>query len=191
MYINYKEKNKKERGFTLIEMIVAIGVFAVAMTISVGAVLSISAAQKRAIAIQNVQDNIRFAIESMSKEARVGNQFQCLAAPVNDLRSISPNPRSCASGGALIAFFNSRGERTGYQLRSGQIERWSETNVAFFPITSQNVSIERLTFYVLGAEAGDGLQPRILITAEGKAQIKNQLIDVNLQITVSQRLLDS
>ncbi|PIR69664.1 MAG: hypothetical protein COU47_02040 [Candidatus Niyogibacteria bacterium CG10_big_fil_rev_8_21_14_0_10_46_36] len=179
-------KQKKE-GFTLIEMIVAIGVFSIAMLLSVSSILSISAAQKRAIAIQNIQDNIRFALETMSKESRLGYSYHCGVS----IDEVTTTPRDCGAGGPSFTFFNSRGEVVSYQLRNGQIERWSEIDAQFFPVTSQNISIDRLTFYVLGSGVGDNLQPRVIIAARGSATVKGTVITIDLQTTLSQRLLDS
>lgn len=200
-----KHKNNRASGFTLIEMIVAIGVFAMAMLISVGAILSISAAQKRAIAIQNVQDNIRFALETMVKEARLGSEYRCGATidEINIILNYQDPPvmtRDCSNGGPSLTFINARKDAVvSYQLRkdqngeNGQIERWSDDpDNDFFPITSTNVSIDELWFYVLGAEeAGDGRQPRIIITARGSVSVKGQIVNIDLQTMVSQRLLDS
>lgn len=197
-------KNNRASGFTLIEMIVAVGVFAVAMLISVGAILSISAAQKRAIAIQNVQDNIRFALETMVKEARLGTQFRC-SAIIDDLDTIlnyanaptpPTTPQDCSNGGPSFIFINARGDAVvSYQLKNNQIERWSDApDNVFYPITSTNVTINELWFYVLGAEnegGGDGRQPRVIITARGSVSVKGQIINIDLQTMVSQRLLDS
>ncbi|MDP2676438.1 MAG: type II secretion system protein [bacterium] len=183
-----KHQNGNTSGFTLIEMIVAIGIFTIAMLISTGAILSISAAQKRAAAIQNVQDNIRFALETMAKEARLGYSFHCGSA----IDEVLTDPRDCGGGGPSFTFFNARGEVVSYQLRNGQIERWSgPPDNTFFPVTSQNASIDRLDFYVFGSGVGDDVQPRVVITARGSATVKGQSITIDLQTALSQRLLDS
>src|SRR3990167_9895129 len=64
------------RGFTLLEMFVALGVFSVIMVIAFGIAISMNNAQFKASRIQIVQDDLRFALESMTKEMRTGTNFQ-------------------------------------------------------------------------------------------------------------------
>src|SRR3989338_10090490 len=102
-------------GFTLLEMIVAVGVFAVLASLSVGSLLMLTGAQKKAATLQSIQDNLRFALEAMSKDARFGDQFYCSddpedpSFPLPFLLTGSPPtavPTDCVlgDGGKLIAF---------------------------------------------------------------------------------------
>ncbi|PJE73761.1 MAG: hypothetical protein COV02_00920, partial [Candidatus Terrybacteria bacterium CG10_big_fil_rev_8_21_14_0_10_41_10] len=72
-------RNKKNlnAGFTLIELIVALGLFAVVMTISVGAFLNISDIQKKSESLRNVSDNMSFTIEMMTRDIREGYDYSC------------------------------------------------------------------------------------------------------------------
>jgi len=69
--------NKTKKGFTLVEMLVAIAVFMIVMTAAVGSLISIIDANRKAQSIKNVVNNINFAIESISKDMRVGTKFFC------------------------------------------------------------------------------------------------------------------
>ena len=64
-------------GFTLIEMIVSLGVFTFVILISMGSFLAILGAQKKAIAVGTLQENLRFSIETMLKDIRVGYSYYC------------------------------------------------------------------------------------------------------------------
>ena len=68
MELAMKNKNK---GFTLIEMIVALGVFSlvvITMTIIAGSAIK---SQRKAFSLQNSQESTRFLLESISKELRM------------------------------------------------------------------------------------------------------------------------
>ncbi len=72
-------------GFTLIEMIVSLGVFAVVSTITVGALLTLVAANQRFQYEQGIMSNLSFAVDSMAREMRMGfNYFCASAASVSD-----------------------------------------------------------------------------------------------------------
>lgn len=85
------------RGFTLIEMIVALGVFALVITIAIGALLSLIATNQRLQAEQSVMTNLAFALDSMTREIRTGYNYVCVSAnnvnqPINGL-GINPPPK--------------------------------------------------------------------------------------------------
>ncbi len=54
--------HSSQRGFTLIEMIVAVAVFSIVMVVGAGALLSIVDANRRGQAQQTVINNLNFAI---------------------------------------------------------------------------------------------------------------------------------
>jgi prepilin-type N-terminal cleavage/methylation domain-containing protein len=80
-----KTSHNQKNGFTLLEMIVAVGIFAVAAVIAVGALVRITGLNRQAQTLQTAMNNAGFALESMSREIRVGTRYQC--AP--DLGSIN------------------------------------------------------------------------------------------------------
>ncbi|MEZ4104116.1 MAG: type II secretion system protein [Candidatus Paceibacterota bacterium] len=67
----------KEKGFTLIEMIVSLGVFSFVVVIAVGALLSVIATNRQLQAEQSVMTNLAFALDSMTREIRTGYAYVC------------------------------------------------------------------------------------------------------------------
>ena len=79
----FKPGRSENGGFTLIELMVALGVFMVVMTITLSAFLNIIDIQKKTEAFRKVNDNLNFAMEAMMREIREGTKY-C--------------PSGCASG---------------------------------------------------------------------------------------------
>jgi len=72
--------HSKQTGFTLIEMIVSLGVFSVVITIAVGALLVLIATNQQLQAEQSVMTNLSFALDSMTREVRTGTNYYCVGA---------------------------------------------------------------------------------------------------------------
>ena len=172
-------------GFTLLEMTLAIGIFSVLVVSAIGIMLGVTKAQIKAGNIQEVQDNIRFGLELMTKELRTGTQY------------IITN--FCGSGGE-INFLTAQGESRSYWLDTqkqaimrGTNVDGSEDCIAASQLTADEISVENLILEIDGEVPGpnDG-QPRVTITL--KVSAKNPAIgsesSMDLQTTVVQRLRD-
>lgn len=174
---------KYNLGFSLVEMIVALGIFLVVISMVVLFFNQSLVAQRRVFSSQNIQDNLRYAIEFMTREIRMGSGF--------DVGEGAPSVRgySYLLASDVLKFKNSKGEFVTYSwdqnaalsnyhliLRNGQ------------PIISQNVEVYDFAFVL-----NQGLQqPRITIII--KAQIKDakkpeEQIPIIVQTTVSPRNL--
>lgn len=66
-----------QSGFTLIEMIVSLGVFSVIMTIAVGALLILIASNRQLQNEQSILTTLSFALDSMTREIRTGSHYYC------------------------------------------------------------------------------------------------------------------
>ncbi len=178
-------------GFTLIEVLVAVSVFAVVATISTGALMSISDAQQKILSLRIVQDNLSYALDTMGKEIRTGSFYHC-GIDINDFNT---TPRDCSvfPGGPSFTFLNGPGDTVTYRLNNNSIERVLNGNlVNLLVMTSPDTVINSLSFYVTGSLIGDKIQPRVTIILKGTAGIKEKLKShINIQTTISQRLIDS
>src|SRR3990167_4918000 len=64
-------------GFTLVEMIVAVGLFSLVMLVSVGALLALTGANRKAQALQSVMNNLNIALDGMVRSIRMGSNYSC------------------------------------------------------------------------------------------------------------------
>lgn len=168
-------------------MIVATGLFAVVIIVSVGALLAIGKAQVKATNIQIIQDNLRFSLEAMTKEMRTGTDF------VPDDGSA---PRYQA-----IQFTHARPqggpptETVSYCFENNAIVRHDdevdECEDDGFAVTDSSVIIDDLTFYVIGEEPGpDDGQPRITISLRAHSADPALATSFTLQTTITPRQRD-
>jgi prepilin-type N-terminal cleavage/methylation domain-containing protein len=72
-----KLRSTSQLGFSLIEMIVSLGLFSVVITISVGALLMLIATNEQLQSEQTVMTNLSFALDSMTREIRTGTNYYC------------------------------------------------------------------------------------------------------------------
>lgn len=194
------------RGFTLIELMVSVTIFIVVMTISLGALLTMSAADRRAEAIKSVMNNLSFAMESMTRTIRTGYDYGCNSTVPSDCNSsgapritlTAVNADADASSdtvsyciGSLSGSAYSCSGTTNCTATSGCSILRSVDGGAFQPMTAPEVRVENLNFYVLGSVPGNTVQPRVLITIDGKVEL-NEPADVTfqLQTMVTQRRYD-
>jgi len=185
---------KKERGFTLVEMMVSVGIFAVVVMAIVGALLSLVDSNRKAQALKSVMNNLNFALENMGRNLRVGYDFHC----EEDIAPTNPTvPQSCPSGGVLIAFESQYGDTSDpddqfiYRFNNGRIEKSDDSGATFIAITSEEVNITDAKFFVTGTTIRDQYQPRVVMTIRGSAGVDKRVeTSFSIQSTVSQRLLD-
>jgi len=181
----------QKKGFTLIEVIVASSLFITVVTISTGALISIISANSKAQSVTSVMHNINFALEDLSRRARVGTEYQC------------DGSKDDCTDGSTFSFIYSDGNRYLYKLGSGananQIVQKIGDNGAETPITAAEVSVQSLRFVVSGmypkisttGGSTDQVQPRMFIVLKGKAGDKpGQQTDFVIQTSITKRGLD-
>lgn len=180
---------KQAKGFTLIEVLVSVAIFAVVMVIALGALLSISTANRKAESLKSVINNLNFAIDSMSRSVRTGSSWTCGAGG------------DCTSGANVIGFIPPGGssQRTWYRLstdnslcnqtgtagciiKSTNSVTGQTSSGSWSSITSPEVIISDFSagspasylFYVVGSAPGTdpsplnaATQPKLVITLSG------------------------
>lgn len=178
-----RSKRSFASGFTLIELMTALSIFAIIMTVSLGSILGIFDANRKSRSIKSVMSNLNLTLESMSKELRYGRNYHCGSS------GDQTSPQNCAEGDDFISFLSSDGEQISYQLSGNSIEK-QVGDEDFIAITAPEVLVDDMTFYVLGAGIDNTLQPKVTIKIKGHAGEGDYRSDFTLQTMVSQRAMD-
>ncbi len=203
----------KEKGFTLVEMLVSIAVFMTVMTIAVGSFISILNANKKSQAMKTVVDNVTFAIDSISRGIKIGTEYKCGTNDNVNKNSVSLSTTNCVDGSNLIQYYNEiSGEYIQYifvktedvnldgDRGEGNIQKricdsdnsgCDEWQSMTGPVS--NINIKNMRFYILGIGTsneprGSREQPRVIITAEGASGDQSMYSNTSfmLQTMVSQ-----
>lgn len=179
-FIYFKYKNKKRQsGTTLIELLIAVSIFIIFIGLTANYFTSALEAQRFSTSMRDASDSARFALERISKAARV---------------SVIYSPTGTST--SLLIFHPRRGIKITYELRDGKIIEIEEGGLEL-PLTTDDVDVEKLQFIVKGVEAmdvspSDDIQPQVTIIAH----IRPTSIEADkapllrLQTTLSQRCLE-
>lgn len=176
------------KGFSLLETTVAMGIFSVVITVSMGAFLLTIKAQKVVTTEKAIAENLNFALEFMSRQMRV-------AASDTSGSCISSGDTFEIAGSSEISFINANQHCVRFFLASGVlIYENITTSSGNIPLTDSSAAdIDSLLFLVQGESDGDSEQPRatISISASGAGNSpESQGVQFSVQTTISARELD-
>lgn len=177
----------RSRGFSLVEMIVAVGLFAVVMLIAVSSLLALIDANRKARTLQSVVNNLNVALDGMVRALRMGHTYHCGGADPTQGGS------SCPEGDNIISFISHDGQVVVYEWDTMVNRvRVSQGGSAFSYLTAPEVDIEEMKFYVVGTTVGDENQPKVVVVMKGTASADNvkARTTFSIQSTAVQRILD-
>lgn len=187
--------SKKNRAFTLIEIMVATSIFMIIMLVAMGALITSSDTAKKAQAMRIALDSVNYAMEGMTRYLRTGSDFYC----TNDIPNLNPRTTNdCLSGGTAIVFTpandpqdphppGSQGYTYFWVQRAGNDGSHTIDNQQYVEIIPPNVDIEKLTFYVKGSSPTDKVQPSVYILVKGSVTVKGEKTPFAIQSMASQR----
>ncbi len=210
---DFQKTHMPTKGFSLIELMVALTIFSIVMTVAIGTLLVLIDANTKAQALSTATTNLSFAIDSMTRNLRTGKDFYCTNATLNDAQpdglydsgAWGPGDTLDCAGGEAIVYtpgFAST-TRVGYRLNGEQIEQWVDRNGqtdGWVPITSNEpptaVSITHMAFVLTDSDSASGpspdyFQPAISLLIEG--EVDNGLTkttNFKIQSNVTQRVLN-
>lgn len=146
---------KSGKGYTLVELMVAVGLFALIMLLASGAYLMMIGLNRHAQSIATGIDNLSFAIEDMTRNIRTGTAYNC--GGLGD----------CAAGANTFSFKNSSGVTVTYSRSGGTLQE--NVGGTIGTLTDPTVNVTSLTFYAVGTgkPVTDYQQPRVTMVIAG------------------------
>ncbi|MFA6463472.1 MAG: type II secretion system protein [Candidatus Paceibacterota bacterium] len=190
-----KNNNKTEArpklvcGFTLIEVMVSVGLFAIVVLISMTAILSIIDANKKAQALNDVINNMNFSIESMVRDLRTGYNYTCGSTVASN--PISGCPPTAVSS---VTFYSSISNcDITYSWDGKTISKDESTCVGGGgnqALTSKNITVGKFDLFITNTSAASRQQPLILMILKATGKVGKQSTEFDLQTLISQRRLN-
>lgn len=106
--MNKKNIRSRKFGFTLLEMIVSLGIFSVVAVIAVGSLVRITGLNRQAQSLQLAMNNISYVLESISRELRFATTIRCVnnTSGVFNSSNLSSQVNNChnSNAGSTIVF---------------------------------------------------------------------------------------
>ncbi len=170
-----KQNNK---GFTLVEMLVSIALFAIVLVITLGSIMTIVDVNRKSQSLTIVMNDLNFALENITRSVKTGD-VQVDQSTANEIY--------------VIEDLDNVKRHVKYRFAQNKIERsvkpeggsWSD----YVAITSDQINIDNARFIVY--DEYESLQPRVLISIAGTALVGPTVSSkFHIQTTVSQRNLE-
>lgn len=196
---NFKKGNAKG-GFTLVEMLVSVAIFSIVVLISLGAILTILDANRKARTLTEVMNNLNFSIEMITRSIKTGVEpnFSPQGESINPTLSVGAInlDEDGFQREGIWYQLDKDSEDRGFiaickreinsvaDLESGCVNDWQ-------PITSEMVDIDKFEIVEEAVDVSDGTQPRVQMLISGSVRINERIVsDFAIQTTVSQRKLN-
>jgi len=176
------------RAYTLLELIVSIGIFSIVMLTATGAYIKLIDLDRQARGTNDVVSNLSFAVDSMTRAVRTGKDYKCNITGTNCTNTSSP--------GTSLRFTDEQGRTVTYELESGQIK------ATIVPLTGSTISakltdpritVSTLNFYVRGVsvESGTKIQPQVtFIIAGSMVTGPGKTVNFSIEGGATQRVLE-
>lgn len=143
------------RGYTLIELIISVGLFALIMTLTSGAYFVMIDINRQTQGITAGINDLAFALETMTRSIRTGAVYACEGGD--------------CSGGNNFSFTDSSGDDISYSVADFAIQETINGGAPVQLTDASAVKVTALTFYVSGTDKppADYAQPHVTVTVSG------------------------
>lgn len=160
---NYNSHYKKiSSGFTLVEMLVVLGLFSFIMTLAVGVLYTTQAVNVKLQETQSVLDNVNLSMETMARDIRYGSEFHCASTLTESNIMLRKSCGYYGDHGGKVIFFKTvdavnDNDRVAYYASTtsnGNVvlkDEYVNGATTTYQITTNDVKIRSLIFYVTGA----------------------------------------
>lgn len=173
--------DKKDKGFTLIEMMVAVSIFVIVAFIVVSSLLTLSYAYKRAQKMRLLMDNLGFSTQNMSLNIREGVDYSTPSCPIGGVGN-------CLQFQAIDSWLKKESKYVCYSLSSTEgIIKCVDGCLCsdYTDLTSPEIKITKLNFEVRSGATSPKNSVKIFVA--GEAGTGREYTNFFIQNTVSQR----
>ena len=200
----FRNIHQKQKGFTIIEALIATFLFSVTMSSIIGVYLSTIKLHRRANAIRTVTENVRYISESLSKEIRNGNIDWNEPKPASADTACGRTP--VVNPDYRLAIVNVEGDRICYYLgdsfglrsSTGEYLWMIKNELAPVQLTTSSVKVKHFRVYVYPltnpycndppdcSSIGSTKQPHVVLTALIESNIDpNNIFSLPLETTIN------
>ncbi len=187
----FKKIRKNKKGVTLLELMVAVALFSVIILSATQIFKMVVEGQRSAIAAQNVQENMRYAFEAMSKEIRTAtisnHDCESLFAPSAEATNKVFNTTTNIEGDIL--YFKNKDEIcTAYYLLNESIMIIRGVDTA--AISPNEIKISNLEFRVADDLIGSFHSIQSVVTMKMDVEVIGKEMhkqEMKMQTTISSR----
>lgn len=207
------------QGFTLVEILVVLGLFSSIMTIAAGALFTTQAVNTRLQETQAVLDNVNLSVETITRDIRYGAIFHCDTSTSTAVSITLRKNCPFTSGGNVAIYFKpttavNDSDRVAYYVAGGVLykDEYVLGATTTYQITASDITVQSLIFYVVGAntatgvgrdvgEAHDFSQPLVTVVVAGETIPAKKVFNTNgtlknstkftIETSVSSRKLDN
>ena len=173
------------RAYTLIEVVMAIGIFSILIAGPTGFFISSLRSQSRALGLREVIDNTSYFMDYISRALRMARKDDILGVDCLSGTNVNYEITHLGEG---IKFRNSKDECQEFYLDGNQLKEDKDGNALF--LTSDDLDVSMIGFELSGEEQDDPIQPRITIVLEMTKKDDPDFPKMRIQTTISQRNLD-
>ncbi len=173
------------RGFTLVEIIVSVGLFSVVMLVSTAAYLTIITLDKEARATNELVVNLSFAVDSISRNIRTGKNYSCAGV----------GNGTCSQ----LTFTDSQNQTVTYLLKGTTVaqcvfpqgDTTQCSSSLAVSLTDPRININTLVFTVRGVGVADLREPQAVMSMRGTMpSARGRTVQFTLQTSATQRYLE-
>ena len=155
---------KKIKGFSLVEILVVLGLFSAIATLSLGALFNVQSVNVRLQETQIILDNMNLSSQTIMRDIRFGAEFHCASPLPSTIPTVRKNCTfKNSQGGTSLIFKPSDAtndlDRIAFYVQNGVLYKGVYPYLGLATVlqmTSDDVTISSLIFYVDGAQTSDG-----------------------------------
>ena len=183
-------RNHSKGGYTLIELMVSVAVFAIVMLAATAAYLSFINYNRRASQVATLMNTLSFALDGMARDIRTGTDYACSG--------------SCSDSGETEFTFIDADQCVVTYRYSGAILYKSRENTVpgciarsnvpvVSPEVTPGVTLTDVKFYLRGTAAADQRQTLATIVIRGTTEIveTGQAIPFSIETSATSRVPDA